>query len=675
MCKRSVRWLIMAVMLSGGVAQAAANGPVPLPVRKVVLFKNGIGYFQHLGPITGSQSVQIRLSSGQLDDVLKSLTVLDLDGGRIASVSYDSEASLARRMAELPVDPLRAENLVALLNQLKGSQVALDAPAGTVSGRLVSAELRTVAREGGVGGQRIEVALLGEEGRLQVVYLDSAGGLRLLDSELSADLARSLELLAGSLQGDVRHLQIHAEGSGERRLSVGYTAEAPIWKTSYRMVLQEQGGLMQGWAIVDNTTPMAWEDVELSLVSSAPVSFIYRLSQPIYGERPEVPVSTGVRVAPEIHAAALESAEGPSVADIRAGGLAESRQARLQSSVPMAAFDMGEAMKQSTQVAAEGSTKGEQFEYRIRDRVTIGRNQSALIPIVQAELNSEKVTIFNESRDAIPRLAIWISNDTGQTLDGGSFTILDAGVYAGEGLFETIQPGERRLLSYAVDLGVEISTRVGSERREVETVTASRGVLRMTRKLVETRNYTVRNKVGQAKAIIVEHPLRPGWTLSGPARPVETSADYHRFRIACAANANAQLVVTEEHPEESVYRISEASVDQLGIWVRDRALSDQARQALNGVIERQRRVNELIRELEQLGVLEERIFSDQERLRGNLSGLSQGPEESRLRQRYIDQLESQENQLGELRSRRESIDQQLHQARQSLAEAIDGLSF
>lgn len=667
----TTRLFIMTTLLAGGTA-AAADGPVPLPVRKVVLFKNGIGYFQHQGPVSGPQSVEIRLSSSQLDDVLKSLTVLDLDGGKVTSVTYNSEASLDRRMAELPVDPRRAESLVALLNQVKGAQVSLDAPTGQVTGRLVSAELRTVSREGSSGGQRIEVALLGAEGRIQVVSLESAGGLTLLDPELSADLARSLQLLAESAQGDVRRLKVQADGQGERRLFVGYTAEAPIWKTTYRAVLQDKGALLQGWAIVDNTTPMPWEDVELSLVSGAPVSFIYRLSQPIYGDRPEVPVSTGISVAPELHGSAIMQSDEPMMAEAGVGDFR--RQSRAMAAAPMAAFDMGEAMKQSTEVAAEGTAAGEQFEYRIRDRVTIERNQSALIPILQSDVSAEKVTVYNESRGGIPRLAIWLENNTGLTLDGGSFTIVDAGVYAGEGLLETIQPEEKRLLSYAVDLGVEISTRSGSERREVESISASRGILRMTRKLVETKTYTVRNKTAQAKALILEHPLRSGWNLTGAVKPVETSADYHRFRLATPAGT-ASLVITEERPEESVFRVADASVDQIGVWIRDRALSAAARQALTAIMEQQRKVNGLTRDIEQASAAEKRIFSDQERLRGNLSGLGQTPEEARLRQRYIDQMETQENQLAEVRTRREQLEREHQQARQALAELIENLNF
>ncbi len=81
--------------------ESAASPKVKLPVRRVVLYKNGVGYFEHLGRVRGSQDVQVDFTSAQLNDVLKSLTVLDLSGGRITGVDYNSEAPLARRLATL----------------------------------------------------------------------------------------------------------------------------------------------------------------------------------------------------------------------------------------------------------------------------------------------------------------------------------------------------------------------------------------------------------------------------------------------------------------------------------------------------------------------------------------------------------------------------------------------
>ncbi|MGH9804580.1 MAG: hypothetical protein ACRD4D_05360, partial [Candidatus Acidiferrales bacterium] len=387
---------------------AAAQGAVPIPVRKVVLYKNGMGYFEHLGEVRGQQSVEIALPSSQLNDVLKSLTVIDLGRGQVAGVTYDSAAPLDRRLAELPINLGSAEGLVSFLNEIRGAGVELRAPGGPVAGRLMGAELRTRSSGPGATVQVAELAVFTPAGEVRVVELESAGALRLTDAALASDVARYLELLTSAHQRDVRRLNIQTTGAGNRQLYVSYTSEAPIWKTTYRLVLDEkQKPLLQGWAIVDNTTPMDWENVELSLVAGAPVSFVYNLSQPVYARRPVVPLPQGVQVTPQTHEATLE-VEGEQVAYGVIGGVpsgvpegvadsaaerdeVRARREALPKSAPSVgkgsgggAFRIGmsEAMRQAAQEAARAQALGEQFEYRLRQPVTVRRNQSALLPII-----------------------------------------------------------------------------------------------------------------------------------------------------------------------------------------------------------------------------------------------------------------------------------------------------
>jgi hypothetical protein len=663
----------------------AGTDSVPLPVRKVVLFKNGIGYFQHEGSVPGAQSVEILLSGSQLDDVLKSLTVLDLGGVPVGAVTYDSTASLDRRLRELPIDPRAAESLVQFLHQVKGAEIEMETPRGLLGGRLLSAETRLTRVEGGSAAQVVELGVMTEDGGIRVVRLDAVDGFRFRDAVLTGDLLRSLDIVGGAVRGDVRRLRVALGVGGERRIFLAYTAEAPIWKSTYRAVLTGEGILFQGWAVVDNVTPTDWRDVELSLVSGAPSSFIYRLSRPLFAERPEVAVLQGIQTAPEVHESALRQMETSVVARGVAGGVPGGVVGGVPGGVPggvrgrdeaVSDLSFAEAARRSMEDAAESEARAEQFEYRIRDRVELGRNESALIPILQADVKGEKVTVYNEVRGAgRARLAIWLTNNTGLTLDGGSFTVIDSEVYAGEGLFETIQPGERRLLSYAVDLAVEVGTRQGSERRGVERVTASQGVLRMVRKQVENRVYTIRNRAGNERVLLVEHPIRPGWNLVGGAEPVESTAGFHRFRVPVAGERTREFTVSEERLEETTYRLTEISADQILLWIRDRQLTAEAERALAPVAAAMRRVSSLDRDLADLAAEEGRIFQDQERLRGNLAGLSQTPEESRLRQRYIDRLEEQENRLESIRSDRTRVESERQLARRELERLIGDLSF
>ncbi|MDR0842776.1 MAG: DUF4139 domain-containing protein, partial [Acidobacteriota bacterium] len=297
MVKRKLRVLAAIVFASCAAASAVqAQEAVPVPVRNVELYKNGMGFFEHLGTVKNSQSVEIALPGSQLNDVLKSLTVLDLgkgengQKGQIAGITYDSAAPLDRRLAEVPIDLASAGGIVQLLNQVRGAGVEIKTPTSLVAGKLLGAENKNRSTGSGETVEEAFVNVLGTDGQIHSVRLETAGALRLTDPALAGDLDWVLGVLSGSHQRDVRKLRIQTTGSGERPLYIGYTSEVPIWKTTYRIVLDpKQKPLLQGWAIVDNTTPMDWNDVTLSLVAGAPISFIQNLSQPIYARRPEVP--------------------------------------------------------------------------------------------------------------------------------------------------------------------------------------------------------------------------------------------------------------------------------------------------------------------------------------------------------------------------------------------------
>ncbi len=655
-----------------------AQGEQP-PVQKVALYKNGMGYFQHLGTVRGDGVLEMELPSSQLDDALKSLTLLDLDGGQITGVTYGSQAPLSRRLDQITLTP--SENLAEFLNQIRGSQIQ----AGTVQGRLLSAETK-LRREGeGVHIEVVELSIASAGGEVKLVELERAGGFRILEPELAGDLERFLRLVGESNRSDVRRLKIQTRGTGQRRLFLSYTAEAPIWKTTYRIVLDpKKKALLQGWAIVDNTSAMDWNNVELSLVSGAPVSFIQALSQPIYGRRPVVPVPGGVNAAPQVHGQTLDqlapgAAEGKLSTEFggnRAGAASLSESVMMAPSAPPPPPELGEAVRRAAFDTAAGAALGEQFEYRLRQPVTVGRNQSALLSILQSEVEADKVSVFGESQEGPhPRLAIWLQNSSGLTLDGGAFTVIDSNAFAGEGIFETVQPTERRLLSYAIDLAVNVDSKVGSESKRVERVVIRRGTLRLDRKLVETKTYTIRNNADKDRSVVVEHPVRAGWNLVGERKPEEKAANAYRFRVPVAAGSTVQYAVVEERPDQSVYALTNIGSDLIAIWVRDKSIDAATEKTLRDIASRQAEIAELEGRLKRLDEETERIFNDQRRVRDNLGRLGSTPDEARLRQRYVDQLSAQEDQLGQLRAQRDQLSNSLDAKRKDLDRFIQEIDL
>src|ERR1035438_5462681 len=139
--------------------------PQRLPVKRVVLYKNGVGYFEHVGQVRGNQEVTIPFTSGQLNDVLKSLTVLDLGGGRITGVAYGSAAPVDRQLGDLRLPVGEKSSLTEFLNALRGARLEIKSGATSMTGRLLSVERKTRI----AGGTTLEVdyvSLLTESGEL-----------------------------------------------------------------------------------------------------------------------------------------------------------------------------------------------------------------------------------------------------------------------------------------------------------------------------------------------------------------------------------------------------------------------------------------------------------------------------------------------------------------------------
>src|SRR6266851_1997344 len=527
--------------------------PAKLPVRRVVLYKNGVGYFEHLGRVRGSQDVHVDFTSAQLNDVLKSLTVLDLSGGRITGVDYNSEAPLARRLATLRLSLGEKPTTAEFLGALRGARLEVRSGSGpALTGKLLSVERKTRTGTNWTL-ETDEISLITDSGEVRSIDLNPATSVRIAEHDLQTEVGKYLGLIASARDQDVRRMTLSTTGTGERNLYVSYISEVPIWKTTYRIVLptkSEKKPLLQGWAIVDNTVGEDWNDVELSLVAGAPHSFIQQLSEPFYGRRPVVALPESVQLSPQTHAAALLGGNGslsgfvtdqtgtavasasvrlvgPDGAVVAQTSTDSSGQYSFSSQPPgnyrvemegrgfrktvvsnlnlapganqingqLQVGSVSETVEVSAstvgmntttlevssslgklpvanrahvgvgsgsgggmaggtfrnrltlspgavensiggmEAAASGQGLGDLFEYKLKDRVTLKKNQSALVPVVQTDLDAEKVSLWSGTTGSgRPLRGLWLKNTSALTLDGGSFSVLENEVFAGEGL-------------------------------------------------------------------------------------------------------------------------------------------------------------------------------------------------------------------------------------------------
>jgi hypothetical protein len=342
-------------------------------------------------------------------------------------------------------------------------------------------------------------------------------------------------------------------------------------------------------------------------------------------------------------------------------------------------FERGdvEAKMAELQPAADARSLGDLFEYKLREPVTIRKNQSAMVPIANTEIAAERVSLWSEARRSPqPLRALWLTNTSALTLDGGSFSVLEEETFAGEGLVEPLKPGERRLLSYAVDLGVRVDAARDSDHQRVTRVVIQRGVMFHHREERERRTYTLRNEDTTSRAVVIEHPARSGWKLAGggPA-PAESSAGALRFRVTVESKKTATLVINEARPIETEYALSRLTDEQLGVFVQERSVNPQIEQALRPILAKKSEVSSIATDMNERNAEIARIEKDQQRIRENMKALKGSAEEKALLQRYTRQLNEQEDRLEQVQGEFAGLQQKRAAAQAELNRLIEALAL
>lgn len=707
----------------------AASAPAhALRVTHVSLYKNGVGFFEHEGTVVGNAAVRLDLTSAQLNDVLQSLTALDLGGGHITGANYNSTTPLEQQLATLPLSLGQSPSQEDLFRALRGARVAVSGSGAPFTGRILSLEIRpaTPDREEvrGVPERRL-LTIVADEGATRTVELTPNTVVHLLDAGLRGDLNTYLQLLDRNRTEGVRHLTLTDFGSGTRVLHVSYLSEVPVWKSTYRLLLTtshagvgagaETTATLQGFSVVDNTTGEDWNDVQLSLIAGSPQSFLQPIAQPIYVRRPEVPIAQNVQTAPQTHESAEGTAPPPGSASAdlgsSAGGnpvalsgsptgtgsamggplIAAARRERYSSAqnatvsveaapAPMllphaAAVDpamIEELTRASNATQATTAAFDDFFAYNLTDPVTIPRNGSALVPILQARLPAESVTLWS-AREPRPLRALWLTNSSAATLDRGSFAVLEDGAFAGEGLVDAVHPGERRLLSYAADQAVRVVPERPVDTMRVTQISVSKGVLHAANTEVTSTRYTVDNAAPVMRTVVVETERRPGWILDASVKPAETTPGSYRFRLVVQPHAAGQVTVTQRHILDQYFRLADTSEEQLTLYLS--SADPKVTAELEPVFAAKRKVADLLAQMNNLRTRERALDEDQKRLRENLAALKASAEERSLVRRYTGELNAQEDALAELHRQMATLQEQESAAQQELSDRIAALQI
>jgi chaperonin cofactor prefoldin len=323
---------------------------------------------------------------------------------------------------------------------------------------------------------------------------------------------------------------------------------------------------------------------------------------------------------------------------------------------------------------ATGQELGDLFEYRIAQPVTIRKNESAMLPFLQQPIEGRKLLIYSDHPSQHPTNAAELTNTTNNTLDGGPITVYDAGAYGGEALMETLKAGEKRLISYAVDLGTRITEAFGSKSALVREVHANRGTLTTKYSAEETRTYTIRNVDKKAKTLIIEHPLRPQYSLLNQ-KPKEKTATNYRFEVALAPDSTQEFVVNEERVYDQQTMVTNISPDVLVSYIQNKSLSDAARRQLERIAAQKRQVAENDAALQDTTSQINSVTQDENRIRQNIGSLNNVSGQQQLVQNYARQLDAHEQQLAQLRDKQAELQKKRTALQGELDRLIEALAF
>jgi hypothetical protein len=684
-----------------GQPEEKAPSAVRLPIAQVVLYSSGVGYFQREGTVEGSARADLSFPVSDVNDLLKSLVLRDRDGGHVSAVSYDSNAPVERTLRSFAINLTHNPPLFDILNQARGERVEVSlaqAPAGaagTLTGTLVGLEKQKLPAG---KDQAVEVAVLNlwcADG-LRSVKLPEVQRVRFSNPVLDGEFKKALETLALSHDAQKKAVSLRFDGEGKRRVTVGYVVENPVWKTSYRLVLGAKGEAkpyLQGWAVVDNPSDEDWTQVRMALVSGRPVSFKMDLYTPLYVPRPVVVPELFASLRPPSYGGALDAEraprdEGPPDAagsdsyrrggrPERAKGAARGMAGAWGGAAPYADqtrklleedMDLG----RSVSAAATASKLGDFFQYVVDRPVTLPRQKSALLPIVAGDVRAARVSVYNEGvQPKFPLLGLRFTNGTGLHLMQGPLTVFEGSRYAGDARLPDLQPKEERLVSYAVDLGTEVSPARGPDSGKLVQVKAVRGILWTTAKVRESKSYAVKNRNEQPRTLLIEHPLRQDFKLVDTPKPAETARDVYRFGLKVPPGATRTLTVTEEKDVASSVTLGGCNDDQLRHFIGQPVTSEKVKAGLKKALElrwalakTQREVGELERQLKV-------ITEDQARLRANLKEM---PSTAKAYKRYLDKFDQQEGEIERLQGQVKKLQAAEHQQRKELEDFLASFS-
>ncbi len=651
------------------VAAAPSETATQLPIGQVVLFSSGVGYFQREGTIDGDAGVDLSFPTQDINDLIKSMVLRDLNGGHVSAVSYDSNAPVEKTLQSFAVNLSSNPTFGQVLNQARGEKVevvlqqANAAQPGTLTGAVMGVEQKPEGVDKAV--VNVEQLNLWCADGMRSVKLADVQRVRFLNPVMDNEVRKALDTLTLSHDTQKKAVRLNFVGEGKREVRVGYVIENPIWKTSYRLVLgkeKEDKPFLQGWAVVENATDEDWKDVRMALVSGRPISFQMDLYTPLYVPRPTVVPELFASLRPVTYngnlnanrdlADAMPTEERakeviPSLRQLKKADMLAADKPSDGKFAEQLALGLSDRMNlggSGVSTMATATKLGDFFQYALDKPVTLPRQKSALLPIINKDVEGTRVSIYNERTQAkFPLLGLKFKNTSGLHLMQGPITVFEGSNYAGDARILDMEPNEERLISYAVDLGTEVNPVPSSDNGRVVQIKVNKGILYSQAKVRETKTYSVVNRNDQERLVLIEHPVRNDFHLTDDTtKPAETASDVYRFEVKVPAGKTATQVVTEERILNQEFQLTNSNDDQMRYFLNLTVASPKVKDGLKQALDLRAALNKTQREIAEQQLQLKTITDDQTRLRANLKEM---PPTAAAYKRYLNKFDSQETQI------------------------------
>jgi hypothetical protein len=649
-----------------------------LPVREIVLYKHGVGFFVRAGEVSG-ESVALTFKQAEINDILKSLAVFDRAGGQVLGIHYQTPLDKEALLASCSIDLSKEGSLRDLVTSLRGRQVEIVQQHGPetlelLKGIMVGLDAPQTysADMGEFVSPAPYVSILTDQG-VRTLHLSDLQQLRVIDPQAAQDLNYFLNMSRS--EDDRRTVQVQLT-PGDHDLAVYYVAPSPTWRVSYRLVAESETdsttgkALLQGWGLFDNRLDEDLDEVKVTLVAGQPISFIYDLYESRIPMRPLVKDESRVAPGPIEYDGVLEEPEFE-----RARGALSKR---LPSAGQISAFAdsprLGRASAaQSVTPTAETRETGETFQYAVTTPVSVKRGESALVPIIGSELAYERELLYNGNKFAgHPVAALRFSNTTGLTLERGPVTLVENGDYKGEAVIPFSKDGAGVYLPYAVELGVRVK-----EDSHSETVTTGLtikdAVFIFEQYQTSTRSYTLENTTAKPVTVLVEGEISPQWDLYDSPAPDVTTLENRRWKVPVKPHGRAELVIRHRFKLVEHEEVRSLNKRRLAEFVRHNWLAAGAIQPLERMLDALGQIDAARGKQDELDQQRDARYEEQSHLRENLTALSSDGPEAPLRLRMLTQLEQSQDVLEAIARQRADLDAQITQAEAEVEQIIAGL--